>query len=48
MPDKPIDPAEYEEEERPFEDVMRQLLAAKPKHKTAAKPKPKPKKPKKA
>lgn len=30
---------EYEEQKRPFEDVMRQLLQAKPKHREAEKPK---------
>jgi len=45
MSKAPINPADYEEEKRPFDDVMRQLLAAKPKHKTANdKPKRKPKK----
>ena len=40
MPDKPINPGDYEEEEKPFDDVMRQLLQAKPKHREAEKPKP--------
>jgi hypothetical protein len=32
---KPLNPSDYAEEKRPFDEVMRQLLSAKPKHKTA-------------
>jgi hypothetical protein len=37
--EKPLNPADYEEEAKPFDDVMRQLLKAKPQHKEAEKPK---------
>ena len=43
MTDKiPFDLSDYEEEATPFDDVMRQLLAAKPASKAAATPPPKP------